>query len=207
MSKSAVFFGQMLKMAGSMGRRGLFYGFLVALMALLLAGGPFISRAPAQQGSGFSPPLGNLVREYDPITMPDATAYVVYTTSPEVPHQVWYRVSGGDALFRQRLQVFKENANPRPLNQLPPDSELQQAITTNNPTGWFVFPAEQGIFSYYFDGDNRPTPDSPWQNGRGIVVKRTRYENGNLFELGFEDKITLDDFNDLIVEVAVIQPA
>ncbi len=53
----------------------------------------------------------------------------------------------------------------------------------------------------------RPTPDSDWLNGRGIVVKRTRYENGNLFQLGFEDKVILDDFNDLIVEVAIIQPA
>lgn len=114
---------------------------------------------------------------------------------------------GGDALFRQRLQVYQENAGPRPTNQLPPDTELQQTITTNAPTGWFAFPVEQDVFSYYFDGDNKPTPNSDWLNGKGIVVKRTRYENGNLFELGFEDKVILDDFNDIIVEVAIIQPA
>ncbi len=89
-----------------MKRRGLFYGFLVALFAILLFVGPLGHQAPAQQSSAASPPLRNLVREYDPVTMPDATAYVVYTTSVEVPHQVWYRVAGGDALFRQRLQVF-----------------------------------------------------------------------------------------------------
>jgi hypothetical protein len=194
-------------MAILMKRRGIFYGFLVALIAIVLIAGPLLMRTPAQQSVGSSPPLRNLVREYDPVTMPEATAYVVYTTSAEVPHQVWYRVSGGDALFRQRLQVYMENANPRPTNQLPPESELRQTIQTNNPTGWFAFPPQQDIFSYYFDGDNRPTPDSAWQNGEGIVVKRIRYENGNLFQLGFEDKVILDDFNDIIVEVAVLQPA
>ncbi len=190
-----------------MKRRGLFFGCLVALFAIALFFGPLGQTVPAQQSSTTSPPLRNLVREYAPVTMPDATAYVVYTTSALEPHQVWYRISGGDALFWQRLQVYQENAGPRPINQLPPETELRQTIQTNNPTEWFVFPPEQDIFSYYFDGDNRPTPGSDWQNGRGLVVKRTRYENGNLFELGFEDKVILDDFNDLIVEVAIIQPA
>lgn len=194
-------------MAASMTRRGLVYGFLVALFAIFLLAGPFGKSLPAQQSSTASPPLRNLVQEYAPFTMPEATAYVIYTTSQDTPHQVWYRVSGGDALFRQRLQVFKENAGPRPTNQLPPESELQQTIQTNSSTGWFTFPVEQDIFSYYFDGDNRPTPGSDWLNGKGIVVKRTRYQNGNLFELGFEDKVILDDFNDIIVEVAIIQPA
>jgi len=194
-------------MAVSMTQRGFFYGFLAALFAILLFVGPLGQRLPAQQSSTASPPLGNLVREYDPVTMPEATAYVVYTISQNQPHQVWYRISGGDALFRQRLQVYQENAGPRPTNQLPPDTELKQTITTNAPTGWIAFPVEQGTFSYYFDGDNKPTPDSEWLNGKGIVVKRTRYSNGNLFQLGFEDKVTLDDFNDLILEVAIIQPA
>jgi hypothetical protein len=193
-------------MADTMRKRGIFYGFLVALFAIVLLAGPFSQWVPAQSRAT-SPPLRNLVREYDPVTMPDATAYVVYTTSTSVPHQVWYRVSGGDALFRQRLQVYQENAGPRPTNQLPPDTELKQTITTNTPTGWFAFPVEQDVFSYYFDGDNKPTPNSDWLNGKGIVVKRTRYENGNVFELGFEDKVILDDFNDIIVEVAIIQPA
>lgn len=197
----------MLNMAGSMRRRGFFFGFLVALFAIVLFVGPLGKTVPAQQSSTSTPPLRHLVREYDSVTMPDATAYVVYTTSTTEPHQVWYRISGGDALFRQRLQVYQENAGPRPINQLPPETELRQTILTNNPTEWFVFPREQDVFSYYFDGDNRPTPDSNWLNGRGLVVKRTRYENGNLFQLGFEDKVTLDDFNDLIVEVAIIQPA
>jgi hypothetical protein len=194
-------------MAFTMKRRGLFLGFLAVLVAVFLIALPLAGQAPAQEASRTTPPLRSLVREYAPVTMPEATAYVVYTSSTEMPHQVWYRVSGGDALFRQRLQVFAENAGPRPTNQLPPESALVQTITTNEPTGWFKLPPEQDVFSYYFDGDHRRTPNAPWENSTGIVVKRTRYENGNLFQLGFEDQVSLDDFNDIEIEVAIIQPA
>jgi hypothetical protein len=115
--------------------------FLAILVASFLVAGPMGINTPAQT----SPPLSNLVREYEPVTMPEATAYVVYTTSTEVPHQVWYRVAGGDALFRQRLQVYQENAGPRPTNQLPPESQLLQTISTNTPTGWVRLPIEQGF--------------------------------------------------------------
>ncbi|MEO1070124.1 MAG: hypothetical protein AAFW95_13565 [Cyanobacteria bacterium J06638_6] len=48
--------------------------------------------------------------------MPEATAYSIYTTNTLAPHQVWYRIAGGNALFRQRLRVYQENAAPRPIN-------------------------------------------------------------------------------------------
>jgi hypothetical protein len=190
-----------------MKRRGIIYSFLVALGAVLMLAGPLALRAPAQQAMVGSPPLGNVVAEFERVIMPAATAYSVYTSNSAVPHQVWYRVSGGDALFRQRLRVYQENAGPRPRNQLPPETELRQEITTNRPTQWFAFPQERGVFSYYFDGDNRLTPNSPWRDAFGVTVKRTRYTNGNLFQIGFEDQESLDDYNDLELEVAIIQPA
>ncbi len=186
--------------------RSLVYGFILALGAALLLGFPLGLRTPAQTTGG-APPLGNVVREYEPVVMATATAYSVYITNTAAPHQMWYRISGGDALFRQRLRVYQENAGPRPINQLPPESELQQEITTNTPTGWFVFPSETGIFTYYFDGDNRLTPDSPWRDAFGVKVQRTRYSNGNLFQIAFEDQESLDDYNDLELEVVIIQPA
>ncbi|NJL44901.1 MAG: hypothetical protein HC922_02395 [Leptolyngbyaceae cyanobacterium SM2_3_12] len=176
------------------------------MVAILLIALPLGSRTPAQQSSQATPPLRTLVREFDPVIMPEATAYSIFTTEGATPHQVWYRVSGGDALFRQRLRVYQENAEPRPINQLPPDSELKHEITTNAPTGWFLMPAETGIFTYYFDGDHRTTAGSPWENAFGLKVTRTRFSNGNLYELGFEDKETLDDYNDLELQVVILQP-
>jgi hypothetical protein len=190
-----------------MKRRGIFLGFLITLVAVVLVAGPLGSPAPAQRSTQVSPPLRSLVNEFSPVLMPEATAYSVFTTDANTPHQVWYRISGGDALFRQRLRVFTENAPPRPMNQLPPQSELQHEITTNAPTGWFNFPVQRGVVTYYFDGDNRVSPNSPWRDAFGLKVTRRRYGNGYAFHLGFEDQEILDDYNDLEIEVVIIQPA
>ncbi|MGB3309311.1 MAG: hypothetical protein WBG32_04090 [Nodosilinea sp.] len=187
----------------SMKRRGTVYGFVVVLGAVLLLALPLGLRAPAQQ----APPLGDLVREYEVVTMPAATAYSVYTSNTTTPHQVWYRIYGGDALFRQRMRVYQENAGPRPINQLPPESELWQEVTNNNPTRWYSFPPETDVFTYYFDGDNRLSANSPWRDAFGVRVKRTRFAKGNRYDVAFEDQASLDDFNDLRLEVVIIQPA
>jgi hypothetical protein len=140
-----------------------------------------------------------------PIFMTGATAYSVFTTDTASAHQVWYRISGGDALFRQRLRVYQENAGPRPQNQLPPDSARRQELLSNDPTGWLMFPAATGISSYYFDGDHRSRGSEEWEDALGLKVRRTRYANGNLYELGFEDQESLDDFNDLEIQVVFLQ--
>jgi hypothetical protein len=189
-----------------MKRRSIVYSVLVVAIAALLIAIPLALHSRAQSSTTGSPPLRELVQEYAPVIMPEATAYSVFTTDPGASHQVWYRISGGDALFRQRLRVFKENAGPRPQDQLPPISELRQELTSNTPTGWFVFPAETGIITYYFDGDHRTSSGSPWENAFGLKVTRTRFANGNLYELGFEDQASLDDYNDLEVQVVIIQP-
>lgn len=189
-----------------MKRRGRLYGLVLAIAATVLLAWPLGLRAPAQQSTGSAPPLGSLVREYEMINMPTATAYSVYTNNVTTPHQVWYRVYGGDALFRQRMRVYQENAGPRPINQLPPESELKEEITNNNATRWFRFAPEADVFTYYFDGDNRLTASSPWRDAFGVKVKRTRYTNGNRYEVAFEDQDSLDDFDDLKLEVVILQP-
>ncbi|XGB41470.1 MAG: hypothetical protein LVS60_14435 [Nodosilinea sp. LVE1205-7] len=148
--------------------------------------------------------MGNLLQEYSPVVMPEATAYSLFTTNPRRPHQVWYRVVGGNALFQQRLRVYQENAGPRPSNQVPPEVNLRQELTPNTPSGWLVLPPATGIVTYYFDGDHRSSSTGTWESGRGIKVKQANFEYGSLYELGFEDQISLDDYNDLVVQVAVI---
>ncbi len=189
-----------------MNRRSVLYSLVVVVIAALLMIVPLASRAPAQVSSPNSPPLRNLIQEFEPVVMPGATAYSLFTTDMAAAHQVWYRISGGDALFRQRLRVYQENAGPRPQNQLPPDSARQQELLSNTPTGWFMFPAATGVFTYYFDGDHRSGGGQNWEDAFGLKVQRTRFANGNLFELGFEDQDNLDDFNDLELQVVILQP-
>ncbi|PZU95245.1 MAG: hypothetical protein DCF32_22525 [Leptolyngbya sp.] len=190
-----------------MKRRSMVYGLVLAIAVTVLLIWPLGLRTPAQQSSGSPPPLGGVVREYEMLSMPTATAYSVYTTNVTTPHQVWYRIYGGSALFRQRLRVYQENAGPRPINQLPPESELKEEITNNDPTRWYRFAPEADVFTYYFDGDNRLTARSPWRDAFGVKVRRTRYTNGNRYEVAFEDQDSLDDFNDLRIEVVILQPA
>lgn len=189
-----------------MKRRSIVYSVVVVVITALLMAIPLTTQAPAQTPNRNSPPLRNLVQGFEPVYMAGATAYSVFTTDTASAHQVWYRISGGDALFRQRLRVYQENAGPRPQNQLPPDSARRQELISNEPTGWFMFPAEQGIFTYYFDGDHRRRSSQTWEDAFGLKVQRTRYANGNLYELGFEDQESLDDFNDLEIQVAILQP-
>lgn len=152
-----------------------------------------------------APPLGALIREYENVTRDGATAYAIWTTQEATPHQVWFRISGGEALYRQRLRVYKENLLPRPLNTLPPTTALAQELRTNTPTGWYALNGEQGIFTYYIDGDHRTRRSDLWENDDGVRVQRSRYENGIFYRIQFEDIPKLDDYDDLIIEVAFIQ--
>lgn len=190
-----------------MQRRQLWYSLLTVAIAALLLTLALVSPTLAQRSSTTTPPLRGTPQTFEAVTMPGATAYSVFTTDGAIPHQVWYRVSGGDALFRQRLRVYREPAPPRPQNQLPPESARVQEIMTNTPTSWFVLPAATGVVTYYFDGDHRVRANAAWENALGLRVQRNRFDNGNLFDLGFEDQASLDDFNDLEVQVAILQPA
>lgn len=185
-------------------RRSLLYPLIAVALAVVL-----ITLSPshptlAQSTTPSSPPLGNLLQEYKPVVMPEATAYSLFTTDPYRTHQVWYRVVGGNALFRQRLRVYQENAGPRPRNQVPPEVALRQELISNNPSNWLVLPSTSGIFTYYFDADHESITTGLWQSGRGIKVKQSVFDHGSLYELGFEDQISLDDYNDLVIQVAII---
>lgn len=178
-------------------------GILTALTIILGAATTYGQNPPPVAASG-APLLINKLEESQVVVRPEATAYMIWTAGTANSHEVWYRISGGDALFRQRLRVYKENAPPRAENTLPPDTALVHEVRSNNATGWYVIGPEQGTFSYYFDGDHR-YKDDRWQNDLGTAVKQITYENGILYQISFEDRVILDDYNDLIIEVAMIQ--
>lgn len=129
----------------------------------------------------------------------------MWTTNTASEHQVWFRIKGGSAQLIQQLQVYQENAEPRPGDSLPPASALVQEIPTNAPTPWYILPAKRDIYTYYIDGDHGNTQVPADANGYGVSVTQSRYERGNMFEIRFEDRPILDDYNDLEVEVAFLQ--
>lgn len=135
---------------------------------------------------------------------PSATAFSIWNASRNKRHEVWFRVKGGDALFQQRLRVYKEQALPRSPDTLPPQSELVYEIEGNRSSGWFYLGSEENFHTYYFDGDNRPFGGTPWDHSKAVRAKATTYRNGDLYEISFEDLNTLDDYNDLEVEVVLL---
>ncbi|MBD0334439.1 MAG: hypothetical protein ICV62_03025 [Cyanobacteria bacterium Co-bin13] len=185
--------------------RGPFTGLIPFLAALALVFTSSLTHAQTQGAvlTGAPPPLGRVIRQFEPIRQDGASAYAVWTTSEAASHQVWFRIAGGEALFRQRLRVYRENAGPRLDNSLPPSASLVQEIITSAPTGWYALNAERGRYTYYIDGDHRQ--GSGWENDEGVQVTRVRHENGLFFQIRFEDIPQLDDYDDLIVEVAFIQ--
>lgn len=153
----------------------------------------------AQEITG-PPALLGRIDSFD-IERPTATAFSIWNASRDERHQVWFRVMGGDALFQQRLRVYKEQALPRSPETLPPQSRLLYEIEGNQASDWFFLGTENEFHTYYFDGDNRPFGDPIWDNAKAVRAKATAYQNGDLYEISFEDLNTLDDYNDLEIEV------
>ncbi|NER82622.1 MAG: hypothetical protein F6K42_24295 [Leptolyngbya sp. SIO1D8] len=150
------------------------------------------------------PPLLMDRLSYFDIERPTATAFAIWNAAENQRHEVWFRILGGDALFQQRLRVYKEQAPPRTPNELPPESELVYEVESNGHSDWFFLGFESEFHTYYFDGDNRPNSGVSWDNSKAVRAKRTVYSNGDLYDVSFEDLNTLDDYNDLEIEVVLI---
>ncbi|HEY9887181.1 MAG TPA: hypothetical protein V6D02_02205 [Candidatus Obscuribacterales bacterium] len=150
------------------------------------------------------PPLEGLVHSFN-LDQPEATAYSLWNVGQSQRHEVWFRVLGGDADYRQRLRVYKEQAPPREPDTLPPPSELVYEQADNIASEWVFLGTEDSFFTYYFDGDNRPNDSSSWGHAEAVRVSKTIYTNGDLYEISFEDLNTLDDYNDLEIEVLLVR--
>ncbi|MDB9528179.1 hypothetical protein PN498_19460 [Oscillatoria sp. CS-180] len=156
------------------------------------------------QNRNSPPPLSQVIHSFN-IERPEATAYAVWNEGRVQQHEVWFRVLGGDADYQQRLRVFKEQAPPRSPDTLPPVSEIVYEMENNRTSDWFYLGTENEFFTYYFDGDNRPDGAQIWDHSKAVRVRKTAYNNGDLYEISFEDLNTLDDYNDLEIEVVLIR--
>jgi len=150
------------------------------------------------------PPLQQLVHSFD-ITQPDATAYALWNAGQSDRHEVWFRITNGEADYQQRLRVYKEQAPPRSPEMLPPRSTMVYEIDNNNPSQWFYLGSEAGFFTYYFEGDNRLIGTSDFDNAHAVRVQKSIYNNGDRYQISFEDISELDDYDDLEIEVVLIR--
>lgn len=176
----------------------------IAAIFTLLLGTIAYPQTAAPSTDGTPPLLINASQSVD-VTRPNATAYSLWTGGTNLRHEVWFRVLGGDALYQQRLRVYKEQAPPRPINELPPESNQVLERLGNSPSPWYRLGFESEFFTYYFDGDYQYANIAPWDDSFGVRVIKTVYENGDLYDIRFEDQNQLDDYNDLEIEVVMIR--
>jgi hypothetical protein len=177
----------------------------LTLTTLLLIIATASAQSPLGEDLSAPPPLVSLQRSVDIETAPDATAFSLWTGGPNLRHEVWFRVLGGDALWQQRLQVYKEQAPPRPINELPPPSEQVLERIGNQSSDWVYLGFESEFFTYYFDGDHWSPPTGDWEEAYGVRARKRIYDNGDLYEILFEDQYRLDDYNDLEIEVVLVR--
>lgn len=175
-----------------------------ALLAASLMTAVVQPRSLQAQNAGTPPVLRQVVHSFD-IEQPEATAYALWNAGENQQHEVWFRILGGDADYQQRLRVYKEQAPPRLPDKLPPTSEIVFEMESNTISNWVYLGTESEFFTYYFDGDNRPDGTVGWDHSKAVRVRKTIYNNGDLYEISFEDLNTLDDYNDLEIEVVLVR--
>ena len=188
--------------------KGLRRWWLMGLMAiaLVLTLGTAHAQVPVQPAGGDAPPLlVNRLWAFEIETEPTATGFALWPAGPNLRHEVWYRITGGDALFEQRLRVYKEEAPPRPIDELPPPDFQVDEIYTNRGTSWRYLGFESDFFTYYFESDHRRPGRTDWGDAFATQAQKIVYENGDRYEILFEDQESLDDYNDLMVEVLIIR--
>lgn len=121
-------------------------------------------------------------------------------------HQTYFRVSCGSAAFYERCLVMMtpDASLPPPiLEHLPPDFVLGGDYTPH-PSDWQKFPTQGGQRFYWFFGQYRNPVTSFWQPDAAVGHSYDIYENGTLSTVQFDDTGGDRDFNDLIVEVAIV---
>jgi hypothetical protein len=122
-----------------------------------------------------------------------------------IPHQVYFRVKCGKAAHHQRVRVWMTppNSDPPPLIGLPPDFVLGGAFLPT-PSDWQKFPVRSGNTDYWFAGEHKPPQDSVWQRDAAVGHSFDIYDNGTLSTVGWDDTGGDRDFNDIVLEVAIV---
>lgn len=121
------------------------------------------------------------------------------------PHQVYFRVTCGHAAFHERVLgwVAPSGSNPFQLLQVPPDAGLGGDFTPR-PSDWQKYPVQRGPKDYWFCGQYRDPAGGTWQRDALVGHRFDQYENGTLSTVGWDDTGGDRDYDDLVMEVAVV---
>jgi hypothetical protein len=119
-------------------------------------------------------------------------------------HQTYFRVMCGEAAFFQRCMVHMtvDPQMPPPVN-FPPDFVLGGDFTPR-PSEWNRYPTHSGERFYWFFGQHRNPANTTWQADALVGHSYDIYENGTLSIVRYDDTGGDRDFNDLVLEIAIV---
>jgi hypothetical protein len=121
-------------------------------------------------------------------------------------HQMYFRVRCGEAGFFQRCLVYMttDASIPPPVLQNFPANFVLGGDYAPRPSDWNRFPTQAGERFYWFFGQHRNPTTSVWQVDALVGHSYDIYENGTLSIVQFDDTGGDKDFDDLILEVAIV---
>ena len=121
-------------------------------------------------------------------------------------HQTYFRVMCGEAAFFQRCLVFMTTdvSIPPPILQNFPPAFVLGGDFTPRPSDWNRFPTQSGERFYWFFGQHRNPATTNWQADALVGHSYDIYENGTLSIVQYDDTGGDRDFNDLILDVAIV---
>jgi hypothetical protein len=121
-------------------------------------------------------------------------------------HQTYFRVMCGHAAFFERCLVYMTpDANIPPQNvQATPPAFVLGGDFTPQPSDWSRFPTQFGQRVYWFFGQHRDPATTFWAPDSLVGHSYDIYENGTLSTVQYDDTGADRDFNDLILEVAIV---
>jgi hypothetical protein len=93
---------------------------------------------------------------------------------------------------------------PPPILQNFPPSFVLGGDYSPRPSDWNRFPTQFGERFYWFSGQHRDPATSVWQPDAFVGHSYDIYENGTLSIVRYDDTGGDRDFNDLVLEVAIV---
>jgi hypothetical protein len=121
-------------------------------------------------------------------------------------HQTYFRVMCGEAAFFERCLVYMtpDVSIPPPVLQEFPPAFVLGGDYTPHPSDWQHFSTQFGERFYWFFGQCRNPATTVWQPDALVGHSYDIYENGTLSIVRYDDTGGDRDFNDLVLEVAIV---
>jgi hypothetical protein len=121
-----------------------------------------------------------------------------------IPHQCYFRVKCGRAAFFQRVKVWmRPQLDSLIFNGIAPDHVLGGDFRPY-PSDWVKYPPQRGNQTYWFRGEHRNPAESQWRADAAAGHSYDIYDNGTISTASWDDTGGDRDFDDMILEVAIV---